>query len=199
MACSHDAQSVDAIGRREFLGRQALGIGSVALAWLMQQTDANAKSKKLPKDAQSFDLKTRQPAVAPKARAMISMFQHGGPSHMDLTDPKPELSKFDGTDYKEDIQYSFVNEASKKLMGTRWKFARHGECGTEFSELLPHTAGIADDICLIRSITRAPMGTKFRFATSTVGFLECLVVRTSHPGFSMAWVQRLRSFRPTWS
>lgn len=152
MACSHDAQSVDAIGRREFLGRQALGIGSVALAWLMQQTDANAKSKKLPKDAQSFDLKPRQPAVAPKARAMISMFQHGGPSHMDLTDPKPELSKFDGTDYKEDIQYSFVNEASKKLMGTRWKFARHGECGTEFSELLPHTAGIADDICLIRSM-----------------------------------------------
>ena len=71
---------------------------------------------------------------------------------MDLTDPKPELSKYDGTEYKGDIQYSFVNTASKKLMGSRWKFSKHGQCGTEFSELLPHIASIADDLCLIRSI-----------------------------------------------
>lgn len=83
---------------------------------------------------------------------MISLFQHGGPSHMDLTDPKPELTKYSGTDYPGEVQFSFVNEASKKLLGSPWTFHPSGECGTEFSELLPHTAGIADDLCLIRSM-----------------------------------------------
>jgi len=138
--------------RREFLQQQAMGVGSLALAWLLQQENASAKLKKISAQSEVFDLKPKAPHHPPKAKAMISLFQHGGPSHMDLTDPKPELSRFDGTDYKEDIAYSFVNEASKKLMGTRWKFAKHGECGTEFSELLPHTASIADDICLIRSM-----------------------------------------------
>ncbi len=54
---------------------------------------------------------------------MISLFQHGGPSHMDLTDPKPELSKYDGTEYSGDIQFSFVNEASKKLFGSPFQFS----------------------------------------------------------------------------
>src|SRR5690606_12352430 len=87
-----------------------------------------------------------------QANAMISLFQHGGPSHMDLTDPKPELTRLDGTDYTGEIHFSFVNEASKRLFGSPWKFKAHGECGMELSELIPHTAEIADDICLIRSM-----------------------------------------------
>ena len=83
---------------------------------------------------------------------MISLFMHGGPSHVDLLDPKPELSKHHGTEYDGDVVFSFVNRASKKLFGTPWKFARHGQCGTEVSELLPETAGIVDDICVIRSM-----------------------------------------------
>ena len=71
---------------------------------------------------------------------------------MDLTDPKPELTKYNGTDYKEDIHFSFVNEASKKLFGSPFQFSAHGQCGTEISELLPHTAEIVDDLCLIRSM-----------------------------------------------
>ncbi len=137
--------------RRAFLAQQAMGIGSVALAWLMQQQSGYAKPKSV--TAQPFnDLKARQPAFEPKARAMISLFQHGGPSHMDLTDPKPELSKFSGTDYSGDIHFSFVNEASKKLLGSPFRFRAHGECGTELSELLPHTSKIVDDMCLIRSM-----------------------------------------------
>ena len=138
--------------RRAFLQQQAMGVGSLALAWLLQQENASAKLKKITSDSERFDLLPKTPHHEPKAKAMISLFQHGGPSHMDLTDPKPELTRFDGTDYKEDIAYSFANEASKKLMGTRWKFSKHGQCGTEFSELLPETAGIADDLCLIRSM-----------------------------------------------
>ena len=83
---------------------------------------------------------------------MISLFMHGGPSHVDLLDPKPELSKHHGTEYGGDVVFSFVNRASKKLFGSPWKFAKHGQCGTEVSELLPETAGIVDDICVIRSM-----------------------------------------------
>jgi hypothetical protein len=83
---------------------------------------------------------------------MISLFMHGGPSHVDLLDPKPNLSKFNGTDYQGDVHFSFVNRASKKLFGTPWKFSKHGRSGTEISELLPYTARVADDICVIRSM-----------------------------------------------
>ncbi|MFT7643795.1 MAG: hypothetical protein ACI9G1_005561, partial [Pirellulaceae bacterium] len=141
------------ISRREFLDRNAMGLGSIALAWLLQQEkNASATPKNVPKSVPTFDLKPKEPQFAARAKAMISLFQHGGPSHMDLTDPKPELSKRDGTEYTGEIGYSFVKEASKKLMGSRWKFAKHGECGTELSELLPETSRIVDDICLIRSM-----------------------------------------------
>ena len=83
---------------------------------------------------------------------MISMFMHGGPSHMDLMDPKPELTKYDGTEYSGDVQFSFVNRASKTLMGSPWKFGPRGQCGTEISELLPHLAEIVDDVCVVRSM-----------------------------------------------
>lgn len=152
MTIENTIRQTDALNRRAFMRDGSLGIGSLALAWLLKQDDAWATPKNVPKVQQSFDLKLKQPHFEPQARAMISLFQHGGPSHMDLTDPKPELTKFDGTDYSGDVAYSFVNAASKKLLGTKWKFRKHGECGMELSELLPHTAEIADDICLIRSM-----------------------------------------------
>lgn len=138
--------------RRAFLQQNSLGIGGIALAWLLKQSPAIAKKKLLPKNRQNFDLTAKKPPKPAKAKAMISLFQHGGPSHMDLTDPKPELSKYDGTEYKGEVGYSFVNEASKTLMGSPWKFQKHGQAGTEISELLPHTSGIVDDLCLIRSM-----------------------------------------------
>jgi hypothetical protein len=129
-----------------------MGIGSIALAWLMRQESLRAAPRLLPKDVRSYDLQPRTPHFAPTATAMISLFQHGGPSHVDLTDPKPELTRLSGTDYAGDVEYSFVNRASKSLFGSPWQFAPRGECGTEISELLPHLGGIVDDICLIRSM-----------------------------------------------
>ena len=140
------------LSRREFLAENAMGIGTVALAWLLNEDRLLATPKNVPKAAPHYDLSPKKPHFAPQAKAMISLFQHGGPSHMDLTDPKPQLQKYNGTNYKGNIQYSFVNQASKKLLGSRWKFRKHGECGTELSELLPHLAEIVDDICLIRSM-----------------------------------------------
>ncbi len=138
--------------RRQFLAENALGIGSVALAWLLSQENALAVPSTLKLKPQTYDLTPKQPHHAPRANAMISLFMHGGPAHMDLLDPKPELTKFSGTDYSGEVVFSFVNRASKKLLGSPWTFAKHGDCGTEVSELLPHTAGIVDDICLIRSM-----------------------------------------------
>ena len=138
--------------RRQFLAENAMGVGGVALAWLLQQEGLLANPTKLNPNSRHHDLKPRTPPLPAQATAMISLFQHGGPSHMDLTDPKPELTRRSGTDYTGDIQYSFVNRASKQLMGSPWKFAPRGECGTEISELLPHLAEIVDDVCLIRSM-----------------------------------------------
>jgi|GEM_PF-1497293 len=137
--------------RRAFLREGSLGIGSLALAWLLQQEQAAASPAKLPIAPPRVDLLPRPPHHQPRAKAMISLFMHGGPSHMDLTDPKPELTRLNGTEYPGDIAYSFVNEASKKLLGSRWSFAKHGRCGTEVSELLPGLASIVD-VCLLRGM-----------------------------------------------
>ncbi len=138
--------------RRQFLNQSGMGVGAVALAWLLQQDRLLADPTKAPKLASHFDLAPKTPHHAPRTTAMISLFQHGGPAHMDLTDPKPELSKRSGEEYSEDVQFSFVNEASKRLLGSPWKFAPRGQSGVELSELLPHTSEIVDDICLLRGM-----------------------------------------------
>jgi hypothetical protein len=147
-----DQSQIDQQNRRAFLREGSLGIGTLACTWLLNQEQAQATPKNLPKDKPTFDLKPKRSHFEPTAKAMISLFQHGGPSHMDLTDPKPELTKFDGTEYKGDVVFSNTMAASNKLLGTKWKFRKHGECGTELSELLPNIGGIADDICLVRSM-----------------------------------------------
>jgi Protein of unknown function (DUF1501) len=138
--------------RRELLTGTAFGVGAIALAHLLRQDGALADIVKKPGENLSLDLRARAPHFAPRAKAMISLFMHGGPSHVDLLDPKPELSKRDGAEYDGEVVFSFVNRASKKLFGSPWKFAQHGQCGTEVSELLPETSGIVDDICVIRSM-----------------------------------------------
>jgi uncharacterized protein (DUF1501 family) len=137
--------------RRQFLANNALGMGSVALACLLGEERLLA-APHMPREDRAFDLSPRPPYAPPRARAMISLFMHGGPSHVDLLDPKPELSQRSGSDYPGEVIYSFANRASKKLFGSPWKFAKHGQCGTEVSELLPHLAGIVDDIAVVRSM-----------------------------------------------
>jgi hypothetical protein len=138
--------------RRAFLANSAFGVGAVALAQLMREEGLLEDTPKRPGENLPLNLDLRSPHFAPRATAMISLFMHGGPSHVDLLDPKPALSRANGTDYGGDVVFSFVNRASKKLFGSPWKFARHGQSGTEVSELLPHTAGIVDDLCVVRSM-----------------------------------------------
>jgi hypothetical protein len=138
--------------RRHFLSQQAFGLGGLAMASLMQQDGLFAAPAKPPLQRRAFDLVPRPPVQQPQATAMISMFMQGGPSHMDLCDPKPQLVKYHLKTLEGDIHFDNVIQKSRKLFAGPWKFSRHGECGMDFSELLPHTGGIADDICLIRSM-----------------------------------------------
>ncbi len=144
--------SIDPGSRRHFLATSSMGIGSVALAWLLKEEGRLAAQDKPDFEKPSFDLLPKPPHKGPRARAMISMFMQGGPSHMDLLDPKPELTKNDGKSHSGDIKFDNAAEASPVLLGSPWKFARHGRCGTEVSELLPHLAGIVDDIAVLRSM-----------------------------------------------
>jgi hypothetical protein len=145
-------QAEQPVLRREFLSHSAFGIGAFALAHLLQRDGLLAETTGKPGENLPLNLQTRAPHFAPKANAMISLFMHGGPSHVDLLDPKPELTKHHGAEYGGDVVYSFVNRANKKLFGTPFKFAKHGQCGTDVSELLPEIAGIVDDIAVLRSM-----------------------------------------------
>jgi hypothetical protein len=137
--------------RRDFMAQSSLGTGAVALAWLLDQ-ERLLGAPHIPRNDLQLDLTAKPPHAPARARAMISLFMHGGPSHVDLLDPKPELTKRGGADYAGEVVFSFANRASKKLFASPWKFAKHGQCGTEVSELLPHLAGIVDDVAVVRSM-----------------------------------------------
>ena len=138
--------------RRHFLAGQAFGLGSLAVAWLLKQDRLLAEPKKPNLDRLAFDLKPKSPQYAPRAKAMISMFMQGGPSHLDLCDRKTELEKHHLQKFQGDIKYDNAAESSAKLWSGPWKWSRHGQCGMELSQLLPNLGSIADDITLVRSM-----------------------------------------------
>ena len=137
--------------RRHFLAQQSLGISSLALAWLHHK-QLQAEPPKPLLEAPTFDTTPKVRAEQPQATAMISMFMQGGPSHIDLFDPKPELNKLHLKTYTGDIKYDNAGEASSKLFGCPWRFRKYGQCGMDLSELVSHLGSVADDICLIRSM-----------------------------------------------
>ncbi|MEI8380466.1 MAG: DUF1501 domain-containing protein [Planctomycetota bacterium] len=140
------------LSRREFVSSATFGVSSLAIASMMNAERGDAAPIKPDFKKPTFDVLPKSPHAPAKATAMISLFMQGGPSHMDLFDPKPELNRLDGTKFQGEIKYDNAAQASARVLGCPWKFSKHGECGMELSELLPHTASIADDITLIRSM-----------------------------------------------
>ena len=137
--------------RRAFLGRGAFGVGAMGLASLLQENLAGKTLAAPHRRGGSGVLH-----YAPKAKRIIFLFMSGGPSQLDLFDPKPKLNEWNG----QPMPASLVkNERVAQLqgkpllcMGSRYAFARHGQAGVEISELLPWTAKMADDITVIRSM-----------------------------------------------
>jgi hypothetical protein len=148
-ALNHPAQwasdCAKLIKRRWFLRDCGVGLAGIALNSLLarEATAALASSK------------PQGPHFPPKAKRVIYMFQAGAPSHLELFDPKPELTKRDGKlpppEPLKGYRAAFIKPNSS-LLGPKYKFARHGESGMDFSELLPYTAQMADELCMIRSM-----------------------------------------------
>ena len=131
--------------RREFLNRFGMGLGGIALADLMAG-DARAAGA------------LAGTHIAPKAKRVIYLFQSGGPSQMDLWDYKPLLNEKQGQELPAEVRMGqrltgmSGNQSSLPLVGSPFKFQQHGESGQWVSELLPHTANIVDDLCVVRSV-----------------------------------------------
>ncbi len=141
-------QSCLDVTRRHFLGECGVGLGKIALASLLTGTiaqGATAGSALLP----------RQPHFPGKAKRVIHLFMAGAPSQLDLFDYKPELTKLEGKPLPPSViagqRYAFIRPDAA-VMGPRFKFAKHGQSGTELSEVLPHLAKIVDDICLVKTV-----------------------------------------------
>jgi hypothetical protein len=145
--------------RRSMLRTSSFGLGSVAASWLLKQDGLlaatggkNTALEKPDLERRMHDLLPKQPPHEPQARAMISMYMLGGPSQIDLFDPKPELVKRNGQSFDGDLKFDNAAQASREIMGPLAKFHHRGQCGMELSELLPQLGTIADDITLIRSM-----------------------------------------------
>jgi hypothetical protein len=134
--------------RRAFLEQATLGFGTIALASLLDGDRARAAQPA----AGGNDLRSRPGHLPARATSVIMLMQVGGPSHIDLFDPKPELKKRDGQEYGNDVEVLQPGSESKRLMASPFAFTRHGQCGMEISNLLPHIGSMADDITLVRSM-----------------------------------------------
>ena len=151
MNIKNDPASLRA-ARRHFLSQGAMSLAPLAMSWAIGRDRLQAAPVKPELARQSFDLLPKQPRKTPQATAMISMFMQGGPSHVDLMDPKPELTRLDGQQFPGTIKYDNAAQASSRVLGSPWKFRQHGDCGTPISELLPGLSEIVDDVLVVRSM-----------------------------------------------
>ncbi|MBI3862820.1 MAG: DUF1501 domain-containing protein [Planctomycetia bacterium] len=135
------------LARRQMFERVGTGLAGVALASLLGEERASAAP-----DANAGGEPDLRPHFAPKAKAVIQLFQHGGPSHMDLFDPKPELNKRDGQPMPKYFSDLVAISRHGGLLGTPFRFVPAGQCGVEYSEIIPHIAKCADDIAVVRSM-----------------------------------------------
>src|SRR3982751_5908602 len=131
--------------RRWFLKQCGVGLGAIGLAHLLGDR-AHAKDD---------PLAPKKPHFAPKAKNVIFLFMEGGPSQMDLFDPKPELRKWHGKplppSMTKDLKLAFIKPTAAVLASPR-EFKQFGQSGMVFSDYLPHTSTVADDLCMIRSM-----------------------------------------------
>jgi hypothetical protein len=138
------------LSRRQTLQTFANGFGSLALAQLFAQ-ESRAVAAAAIGSPQSPIGNLPLPHFAARAKRIIFLFMSGGPSHIDLFDPKPQVAKNHGKPLPFEMP-KLVRTKTGNLLSSPWKFARHGQSGQEISELLPHIATCADDLCIIRSM-----------------------------------------------
>jgi len=138
------------VTRRHFLRDCGVGLGKIALAGLL--TDSLARGASIP----AGSLAPREPHFKAKAKRVIHLFMAGAPSQLELFDYKPELAKLEGKPLPPSViggqRYAFIRPDAA-VLGPRYKFSKHGRSGAELSETLPHLATVADEICLVKSVS----------------------------------------------
>lgn len=143
--------------RRHFFRECGVGLGKIALSTLLADTLGKQALAAPPTSAPGLPnpLAPKAPHFAPKAKRVIHLFMAGAPSQLDLFDFKPELLKYEGHPLPKSLtegqRLAFIR-ADAACLGPRFQFAKHGQSGAELSEMLPHLAGIVDDICIIKSV-----------------------------------------------
>jgi hypothetical protein len=141
--------------RRSFLGRTSLGIGGLALSTLLGGV-ASSTSAAETSSAVSPAVLPGLPHFAPRAKRVIFLCMAGGPSHLETFDHKPKLAEMDGQPMPESFTkgqpIAQLQGQTLKCLGPQYQFRRHGESGQEIADILPRTAEIADEICIVRSL-----------------------------------------------
>lgn len=136
--------------RRHFFSQCSMGIGSLALASLLSDGPLQAAP------TTRNPLEPKPPHFPPRAKNVIFLFMAGGPSQLELFDYKPKLQELNGKpipqSYIEGKRFAFMNSShGMNLLGTRKKFSQHGQSGAWISDMLPHTAGVADELCFVKT------------------------------------------------
>ena len=138
--------AINMLPRRAFLTRSGCGLGSLALAQLLNESVAAHSA--------SNSLAPKPPMFEPRAKNVIFLFMAGAPSQFDLFSPKPVMQKLHGqpvpASFLEGLSVSLI-KGSARVWASPRKFTKHGECGMDFSDYLPHLATCADDLCMIRT------------------------------------------------
>src|SRR5882762_7139168 len=128
------------LSRRELLQKSGLGFGSMALTYLLDSQSLLGAEPALSEPG--HDLKPRPSQFQAQAKAVIQLMQNGGPSQMDLFDPKPELQKRDGQRHIEKVEMFQPGSEANQLMASPFEFRHYGKCGMELSEEIPHIGSI---------------------------------------------------------
>lgn len=156
------------VTRRHFFHRAGLGLSTAALATLVHRDGLGAGAPTVGS--------TSLPHCAPKAKRLIYLFQSGGPSQLDLFDPKPKLAALRGAELPPSVRMGqritgmSAYQASLPVAPSIHKFAQHGQSGATLSELLPHTARIADQLCFIKSLHTEQINHDPAITMMTTGF-----------------------------
>ena len=135
-----------AVNRRTLLQASGMGFGACALNWMLHQEAAGVAAP------QALNLKPRKPHFPARAKSVVMLLQNGGPSQMDLFDPKPALAAGAGRVYREKVEMFQPGSEQNQLLASPWTFSQHGQSGMFFSNALPHMPRVADHLCMVRSM-----------------------------------------------
>jgi hypothetical protein len=156
------------ISRRDVLRHTALGFGALGLSSMLTEPGGL-----LAESAPGSPLSPKRPHFAPRAKRVIYLFMHGGPSHVDTFDPKPRLVRDNGNPIPFKLSLTFNPKGQGGLMKSPWEFKQYGQSGIPVSELFPQVAQHVDDLCVIRSMVGDGVdhgGALLQLNTGTINF-----------------------------